>query len=144
MTALGRLMIWAIVMVLGVLADPALADRIIEGRVTVVRDVDTIVVAGTPVRLNGLDGPETSTRIGREARAFMERLVRGEMVSCLLNGDRTYDRWVGACYLDGQDIAAIAVANGFALDCRRYSGGGYRDLETPAARSRIQRAGYCR
>lgn len=144
MKSLGRLMIWAIVMILGFLADPALADRIIEGRVTVVRDVDTIVVAGTPVRLNGLDGPETSTRIGREARAFMERLVRGEMVSCQLNGERTYDRWVGICYLDGQDIAAIAVANGFALDCRRYSGGRYRDLETPAARSRIQRAGYCR
>lgn len=144
MTALGRLMIWAIVMVLGVLADPALADRIIEGRVTVVRDVDTIVVAGTPVRLNGLDGPETSTRIGRDARAFMERLVRGEMVSCQLNGERTYDRWVGICYLDGQDIAAIAVTNGYALDCRRYSGGRYRELETPAARSRIQRAGYCR
>jgi micrococcal nuclease len=62
----------------------------------------------------------------------------------LLNGERTYDRWVGVCYLDGQDIGAIAVANGHALDCRRYSGGRYRDLEIPAARSRIQRAGYCR
>jgi len=122
---------------------PALADRVLEGRVTVVRDVDTIVVAGTPVRLNGLDGPETSTRIGREARTFMERLVRGKAVTCALNGERTYDRWVGVCYLDGQDIGAIAIANGHALDCRRYSGGRYRDLETPAARSRISRARYC-
>lgn len=126
------------------LSGPALADRVIEGRVTVVRDVDTIVVAGTPVRLNGLDGPETSTQIGREARAFMDRLVSGETVTCRLNGDRTYDRWVGICYLGGQDIAAIAVANGYALDCRRYSGGRYSDFETPAARSRIQRARYCR
>ena len=137
-------MIWRILVLLGFLAGPALADRVIEGRVTVVRDVDTIVVAGTPVRLNGVDGPETSTRIGRDARSFMTRLVRGEMVTCQLNGERTYDRWVGVCYLDGQDIGAIAVANGHALDCRRYSGGRYRDLETPAARSRIQRAGYCR
>lgn len=81
------------------IATPALADRILEGRVTVVRDVDTIVVAGTPVRLNGLDGPETSTRVGREARAFMTRLVRGETVTCQLNGERTHDRWVGVCYL---------------------------------------------
>lgn len=88
---------------LGVLlAGPALADRSIEGRVTVVRDVDTIVVAGTPVRLNGVDGPETSTRIGRDARAFMTRLVRGETVSCDLSGERTYDRWVGVCYLGDQ------------------------------------------
>ena len=139
-----RISIWKVAALLGVLASSALADRILEGRVTVVRDVDTIVVAGTPVRLNGVDGPEVSNRAGREARAFMTRLVRGETVTCRLNGDRTYDRWVGICYLDGQDIAAIAVANGHALDCRRYSGGRYRDLETAAARSRIQRAGYCR
>ena len=136
-------MIWKIVLLLGFLAGPALAERTIEGRVTVVRDVDTIVVAGTPVRLNGLDGPETSTRVGREARSFMTRLVRGETVNCQLNGQRTYDRWVGICYLGGQDLAAIAVANGHALDCRRYSGRRYRDLETTAARSRIWRAGYC-
>ena len=122
---------------------PAHAERSIEGRVTVVRDVDTIVVAGTPIRLNGLDGPETSTRIGREARAFMVRLVRGKTVTCRLDGTRTYDRWVGICFLDGQDIAALAVANGHALDCQRYSGGRYRDLEVRAAQSRIRRAGYC-
>ncbi len=136
-------MIWKAMFFSFLFAAPALADRTIEGRVTVVRDVDTIVVAGTPVRLNGLDGPETSTRIGRDARAFMVRLVRGETVVCQLNGERTYDRWVGTCFLDGQDIAAIAVTNGHALDCQRYSGGRYRGLETPAARSRIQRAGYC-
>ena len=136
-------MVWKATLLFLLLASPAFAERAIEGRVTVVRDVDTIVVAGTPVRLNGLDGPETSTRVGREARTFMTRLVRGEAVFCQLNGDRTYDRWVGTCFLDGQDIAAIAVANGHALDCRRYSGGRYRDLETSAARSRIRRAGYC-
>lgn len=143
MSTCGRFTILKLVIFLGLLSGPAFADRTIEGRVTVVRDVDTIIVAGTPVRLNGLDGPETSTRIGREARAFMVRLVRGETVTCQLNGERTYDRLVGICYLGGQDIAAIAVANGHALDCRRYSGGRYRDLETPAARSRIRRAGYC-
>ena len=123
---------------------PVLAERTIEGRVTVVRDVDTIVVAGTPVRLNGVDGPETSSRAGREARSFMERLVHGRAVACVLNGDRTYDRWVGVCYLDGQDIGAVAIANGHALDCRRFSGGRYSHLETPASRARLARAGYCR
>lgn len=137
------MMIWKIAFLAVLMSGPALADRVIEGRVTVVRDVDTIVVAGTPVRLNGLDGPETSTQVGRDARTFMTSLVRSKTVTCQLNGDRTYDRWVGVCYFEGQDIAAIAVANGHALDCRRYSGGRYRDLETPAARSRIRRAGYC-
>jgi len=136
-------MLWQATCLYLLMSGPAFAAHTIEGRVTVVRDVDTIVVAGTPVRLNGVDGPETSSRIGREARAFMDRLVRGETVTCRLNGERTYDRWVGICFLDGQDIGAIAVANGHALDCRRYSGGRYRELETTAARSRIRRAGYC-
>lgn len=139
----GHLTNRAIILAIGIWAGPALADKTLEGRVTVVRDVDTIVVAGTPVRLNGVDGPELSTRAGREASAFMKRLVQGETVSCVLDGTRTYDRWVGVCYLDGEDIGATAIKNGHALDCQRYSGGRYRDLETPAARSRIRRAGYC-
>ena len=119
------------------------ASQTVEGRVTTVRDVDTIEVRGVPVRLNGLDGPETSTRAGRDARNFMVRLLRGKSVTCQLTGARTHDRWVGICYLDGTDIAAIAVANGHALDCARYSGGRYRQYETPAARSRLTRARYC-
>jgi endonuclease YncB( thermonuclease family) len=134
----------AVLLALLLIASSALADRTIEGRVTVVRDVDTIIVAGTAVRLNGLDGPETSTRYGREARAFMTGLVQGETVICYLNGERTYDRWVGVCFLDGEDIGAIAITNGFALDCHRYSGGAYRDLETLKARSQLDRASYCR
>jgi micrococcal nuclease len=51
-----------------------------------VRDVDTIVVAGTPGRRNGVDGPETSTRIGRDARVFMSELVRGRTVSWATEG----------------------------------------------------------
>ena len=139
-----RWMIWKIAALLGFMAPPVLADRLIEGRVTVVRDVDTIIVAGTPVRLNGVDGPETSTRAGRDARAFMVRLVKGRIVACDLDGTRTYDRWVGVCYLDGQDIGALTIKNGHALDCGRYSGSRYQNLETSAAKSRIQRARYCR
>jgi endonuclease YncB( thermonuclease family) len=118
--------------------------RQVEGTVTRVRDIDTIVVAGTSVRLNGVDGPETSNRYGRAAKAFMQRLVGGKVVVCDLSGARTYDRWVGICYLDGQDIGAIAISQGHALDCARYSGGAYRQFETSAARSRIPRSGYCR
>ena len=112
-----------------------------------VRDADTIVVAGTPVRLNGIDAPENSTRAGRNATNFMKRLLRGETVACSLNGQKTYDRWVGVCYIevDGQwsDIGAIVVANGHALDCRRYSGGRYRSLEPSGARQRLRQARYC-
>lgn len=112
-----------------------------------VRDADTLVVAGTPVRLNGVDAPETSNRYGREAKSFMERVLLGRTVICDLNGDRTYDRWVGTCFItvDGEyvDIGAIVISNGHALDCRRYSGGRYRSLEPAGARSRLPQANYC-
>lgn len=108
-----------------------------------VRDADTIVVSGTPVRLNGVDAPELGTQAGRDARRWMVNYLSGRAVECDLNGDRTHDRWVGVCYADGQDIGAAVIAAGHALDCRRFSGGRYAHLETAAARSRLRRAGYC-
>ncbi|MBK1637411.1 hypothetical protein CKO19_17085 [Rhodovulum adriaticum] len=69
----------------GLLAGPAAAERVIEGRVTVVRDVDTIVVAGTPVRLNGVDGPETGpvTYLCRPQCSFRPLGVRRPRGFCL-------------------------------------------------------------
>lgn len=136
---------WLVALGAGLFAPAiAAADTVIDGRVTVVRDVDTIVVAGTPVRLNGVDGPETSTRAGRDAKAFMQRLVGGKRVACRLNGERTYDRWVGVCFMGDADIGAVVIAEGHALDCPRYSGGRYAHHETQAARARLPRSGYCR
>ncbi|WP_233421997.1 thermonuclease family protein [Ruegeria profundi] len=109
-----------------------------------VRDADTIVVDGTPVRLNGVDAPELGTRSGQNAKRWMVNFLRGKNIECELNGERTYDRWVGVCYADGQDIGAAVIAAGHALDCAKYSGGRYRQLETPAAKARLKRAGYCR
>ena len=126
------------------LASVANAVQTVSGKVTKVRDADTVVVRGVPVRLNGVDAPENGTQAGNEATAMMKRYLRGKTLTCDLNGDRTYDRWVGVCFTeDGQDIGAVMIANGYALDCRRYSGGRYRDLEPAGARSRLPQARYC-
>jgi len=138
---LGRVSAIALVL----LASPVFArERIIEGPATKVRDVDTIVVADMPVRLNGVDGPELNLPAGEDARRWMVNYLRGKTVLCHLSGYRTHDRWVGSCFVEGVDIGAAAIAAGHALDCARYSGGKYRSLETPAARSRLFRAEYCR
>ncbi|MDF9301066.1 thermonuclease family protein [Tritonibacter mobilis] len=108
-----------------------------------VRDADTIIVDGTPVRLNGVDAPELKTSAGKDAKRWVVNYLRGKSITCKLNGERTYDRWVGICFADGEDIGAAVIEAGHALDCRRYSGGRYRNLETPSARSRIKRAPYC-
>ena len=74
----------------------------------------------------------------------------GKEVRCELTGKRTYDRCVAVCYLDGADIEAIMVRNGFARDCPRYSSGRHAAAEQQAAAdgATIGRAfpspGYCR
>lgn len=108
-----------------------------------VRDADTIVVNGTAVRLNGVDAPELGTRAGQDSRRWLVNFLRGKEVTCDLNGERTHDRWVGVCFAEGEDVGAAVIAAGYALDCARYSGGRYADLETPAAKSRLTRARYC-
>jgi micrococcal nuclease len=126
-----------LILVLLLIGSPALAQLHI-------RDADTIVVSGTPVRLEGVDAPELGTKSGQDAKRWMVNYLRGKAISCDLTGDRTGDRYVGVCFADGKDIGAAVIEAGHALDCRRYSGGRYAHLETRAAQSRIKRAGYCR
>ena len=63
--------------------------------------------------------------LGPKSKDFMTYLVMDRRVSCELNVENIYDRFVGVCYLDGQDIGAkhiTHIENGLALDCPRYSG----------------------
>ncbi|MGP1254908.1 MAG: thermonuclease family protein [Kiloniellales bacterium] len=130
------------VAVLCLLAASALADSVLEGAVTHVRDGDTIEIGETAVRLSGLHAPEMGEDGGPAARAFMVELVAGKFVECRLEGRRSYDREVGDCFLDGRDIAGLLVAAGLGRDCPRFSGGRYRHLEPDAARA-IQLPAYC-
>lgn len=103
------------VLVSSLCASVGLSAEAISGKVTKVRDADTIVERGIPVRLQGVDAPENGTRAGNEATAAMKRFVRGKTVTCELTGERTHDRWVGICYTDeGHDIGATMIANGYA------------------------------
>ena len=85
----------------------------LAGRVTHVRDGDTIEVSGRPVRFANLDCAELGTPSGNRAKRRMAALVQGETVSCNLTGQKSYDRWIGSCSLsDGRDIAASMVQEG--------------------------------
>lgn len=122
----------------------AQAETWLQGRVTHVRDVDTIVVGNVPIRLNGLDGPELSEPKGKEARTWLVKLLHKSTVKCSLNGDTSYDRVIGVCYLlDGTDIGELAVRSGYARDCPRFSGGRYRQFET-AKSKRLPSHNYCK
>lgn len=93
---------------------PQMTARTISGRVTHVRDGDTIEVRGTPVRIANLDCAERGTSAGTRATTKTRQLVRSEPVTCSLSGKRSYDRMVGRCKLtDGRDIGQVMVSGRF-------------------------------
>ena len=116
-------------------------------------DGDTIVLTdtNTHIRLNGVDAPEVvhpgydhDDPFGPEARDEMRRIVGEKIVRCELNGERSYERLVGMCFLpDGTDIGAEIIRRGLALDCAHFSGSRYRTLEPAGVRAIIRQARYC-
>jgi micrococcal nuclease len=127
------------------ISSPALADEptVLTGTVTHVRDGDTIEVGKIPIRLNGVSAPELKEPLGPQSKKFMRELVNGKNVRCELTGAKTYDRLVGTCYLEGEDIGMSVIEAGLALDCPRYSGGRYAEFEMVDAQERIKLPGYC-
>jgi micrococcal nuclease len=98
-----------------------------------VRDGDTVEVNNMAIRLNGLTAPEDDEPGGAAAGQAMLELVDGRELQCELNGERTHDRCVGVCYLDGADISEAMVHRGVARDCPRFSQERYARAERQAA-----------
>ena len=90
----------------------------IQGRVTHIRDGDTIEVDGIPIRFGSLDCAESGTRAGEVATAAITELVAGAELTCHLNGRSSYDRHIGSCQMpDGRDVGGIMIMGGH---CERY------------------------
>lgn len=102
----------------------------LRGRATVT-DGDTIVVAGTVVRLEGIDAPETaqscrtsdgtSWPCGREATRALADLIGSANVSCTNTGLDKYGRVLGVCDANGHELNAQIVRRGWAWAFVRYS-----------------------
>lgn len=97
-----------------------------------VLDGDTLEVAGTRIRLHGVDAPEHDQLCGlpngrlwpcgEAAIHHLRTLVRGQIVTCRVRGADTYGRTIAICRTaDGVDLGEALVASGYALAYRRYS-----------------------
>ena len=103
-------------------------------------DGDTIVIDDENLRLSGIDAPEMSqicTRknipweCGVESKSALIKMLRGREVRCNSGGLDRYDRWLVVCDVDGNDINAALVKNGWAIDY-----GGYAREEAIARRAK--------
>ncbi|HYD86767.1 MAG TPA: thermonuclease family protein [Vitreimonas sp.] len=102
-------------------------------------DGDTIEIHGQRIRLSGFDSPERGARCGevnvyqRSALALSDFLAQ-RTVSCTISDTDRYGRGVGRCSVSGVDLGEHMVAQGWARDWPRYSGGAYADEEAAARR----------
>lgn len=103
-------------------------------------DGDTIDIAGTRIRLAGIDAPEMDHPYGKSAKWALVKLCKGQKVRAVFDGDLSHDRTVATCYLsDGRDLSAEMVKAGMAIDWPKFSRGKYSGLELPGIRKKLWR-----
>ena len=111
------------------------------GRAEVV-DGDSLKIGRTRVRMVGIDapeGPQTCERrgqtwpCGREATRHLRRLIGGRSVYCASEKVDQHGRQLATCRLDGLNLNARMVEDGFAV----AFGARYRGLEGRAKARRV-------
>lgn len=97
----------------------------LSGKVVSIHDGDTITILQDKqqikVRLFGIDAPELKQPYGKKSKQFLANLIAGEVVEVDENGKDRYKRMIGTIYLNGADINAQMVANGYAWAYRKFS-----------------------
>jgi endonuclease YncB( thermonuclease family) len=125
------------------------APMTVSGPARVV-DGDTVVVAGTRVRLKGVDAAELKTPLGENAKRVMIGIVNSNntggvqnSLTCRLTGEKTWSREVGYCTTSaGIDINQAIIQSGAALACPRYDDR-YVRFEQASALAAQPRSSYC-
>ena len=142
---IGKALLPAAVLLLATALAAGASDRV-AGPVRVI-DADTFDVAGTRVRLHGIDAPEGRQTCGRPgggevacgawATQVAQARFAGRRAVCeALDRDR-WGRVVARCEIGGRDVGETLVEAGAAFAYRRYS----RDYVDEEARAEAARRG---
>ncbi len=126
-----------ILVVLAVAVEMLSRAEHLEGRAEAV-DGDTLDIAGTHIRLAGIDAPELRQtceregrpwRCGEAARTALAEALAGGPVSCRAEKRDKYRRPLGFCTVGGTDLAALMVRKGLAV---AYLSKAYQNEEAEA------------
>ena len=110
-----------------------------SGSVDKIADGDTFWICDATachkIRVCGINAPERGEPGYHESGEALRKLVEGKAVRCIQVGNGTpcdgrskptnYNRIVAQCFVDGADIAASMIEQGFACDWIKFSGGAY-------------------
>ena len=97
----------------------------------IIIDGDTIKILNNKIRLHGIDAPEKKQRCTKNKKNYncgtiatkaLSRKISKKLVKCLNqeNKDR-YNRFIGVCFVENEDLNKWMVKNGHAVAYRRYS-----------------------
>ena len=115
--------------ILLILSSKILANEILG--VPNITDGDTIKIFNNRIRLHGIDAPEKKQKCTRNKKNYncgtiatkaLSRKISKKLVKCLNqeNKDR-YNRFIGVCFVENEDLNKWMVRNGYAIAYRRYS-----------------------
>lgn len=110
----------------------AKAQDTVQGKARVI-DSDTIEIAGTKIRLHGIDAPETgqtcnsprggSEACGVNAVTLLMDLIGSHDVECTRTAaNDKYGRVIAVCRAGGRNVNSEMVSRGLAWAYREYSG----------------------
>lgn len=117
----------------------AQADEL-SGRASVI-DGDTLEIAGTRIRIWGVDAPESrqtcsrggeTWRCGQQSALALSDWIGQRLVTCEEQERDRYGRSVATCAMAGQDIGEWLVSRGWAIEYTQFSDGRYREAEAAA------------
>jgi endonuclease YncB( thermonuclease family) len=126
---MGKVAVTALMIFVALVIETPAAD-LISGVPHIV-DGDTVAIGDTKIRLEGIDAPETDQvclddhaakwTCGIAARDRLAEHVAGRSIDCMPNGSDAYHRTLAVCSVQGEDLNAWMVSQGWALAFKRYS-----------------------
>jgi endonuclease YncB( thermonuclease family) len=106
-----------------------IADEI--SGLAVITDGDTIKILSNRIRLHGIDAPEKNQKCikkfkeyncGLAATAALDEKINKSLVKCLLQKNKDkYNRYIGVCFVETENLNKWMVRNGHAVAYTRYS-----------------------
>jgi len=96
-----------------------------------ITDGDTIKISNNKIRLHGIDAPEKNQKCNKNEKEYncgavateaLINKINKNIVKCLTQKKKDkYNRFIGVCFVNQEDLNKWMVRNGYAIAYRHYS-----------------------